>query len=606
MNRVLNVTTALGPTVLRFSALSGREELSRLFDFMVTMKSEQKELDPESMLGTPVTVEIELQGGGTRYLNGQCIHFSQVGKQGRYYLYEAQVKPWLWYATRRSDYRIFQNQSVPDMVKQVLGAYPFQTKFMLSRGYRSWEYCVQYRETDANFVMRMLEHEGIWFWFEHSAGEHVMVITDDVGLCDPFPGYATVPYYGPDFTYPDKDHLDSWTAGGRVKSGKYMARDYNFKMPKADLTTRHETPGEHAHGGYDIFDYPGGYATLDEGDPYARSRMEELHAAHKRGHAAGRARGMAPGRLFTLENHPVGSQNREYLIVAANYQFNDNDYESNAGSDSHVLRIKLETHPSDLPFRPERITPKPQTMGPETAVVTGPKGQEIYTDEYGRVKVSFPWNRYCSKDENSSCWVRVSHPWAGSGFGGIHIPRIGQEVLVDHLNGDPDRPIITSRVYNAFQMPPWGLPANATQSGFLTRSSLGGGYDNANALRFEDKKGEEQLWIHAEKNQDIEVEHDETHWVGNDRRKTIDRDETTQVKRDRTETVDRHETITVHGNRTETVDGNETISITRAVPKRWTATKPSRSTRTGPRRWMATRPSRFMGLASRPWTAMRR
>ncbi|WP_178106803.1 type VI secretion system Vgr family protein, partial [Pseudomonas mangiferae] len=304
MNRVLNVTTALGPTVLRFAALSGREALSRLFDFMVTLKSEQKDLDPESMLGTPVTVEIELQGGGTRHLNGQCIHFSQVGKQGRYYLYEAQVKPWLWYATRRSDYQIFQNLSVPDMVKKVLGAYPFQTRFMLSRSYRTWEYCVQYRETDANFVMRMLENEGIWFWFEHSAGEHVMVITDDVGLCDPFPGYATVPYYGPDFTYPDKDHLDHWTAGGRVKPGKYMARDYNFKMPRADLTTRHETPGEHAHGSYDIFDYPGGYATLDEGDPYARSRMEELHAAHKRGHAAGRARGMAPGRLFTLENHP--------------------------------------------------------------------------------------------------------------------------------------------------------------------------------------------------------------------------------------------------------------------------------------------------------------
>jgi type VI secretion system secreted protein VgrG len=200
-------------------------------------------------------------------------------------------------------------------------------------------------------------------------------------------------------------------------------------------------------------------------------------------------------------------------------------------------------------------------MGPDTATVTGPKGQEIYTDEYGRVKVSFPWNRYCSKDENSSCWIRVSHPWAGSSFGGIHLPRIGQEVLVDYLNGDPDRPVITSRLYNAFQMPPWQLPANATQSGILTRSSLGGGYENANALRFEDRKGEEQLWIHAEKNQDIEVENDETHWVGNDRSKTIDRDETSHIKRDRTETVDRDETITVHGNRKEEVDGNETIDI---------------------------------------------
>ena len=217
--------------------------------------------------------------------------------------------------------------------------------------------------------------------------------------------------------------------------------------------------------------------------------------------------------------------------------------------------------PAAQQFRPPRRTPKPIVQGPQTAVVTGATGAEIDTDKYGRVRVHFHWDRHGKLDDKSSCWVRVSQPWAGKNFGAVQIPRVGQEVIVDFLEGDPDQPIITGRVHNAEQMPPWDLPANATQSGILTRSSPGGGYANANAIRFEDKAGAEQLWIHAEKNQDIEVEKDETHWVGQDRRKTIDRDETTHVKRDRTETVDNNETITVHANRTEIVDKEESITI---------------------------------------------
>ncbi len=561
LNRTLNVSTVFGDDALRFSSLKGREEVSRLFEFNVILKSEQKDLDPQAILGTPVTVEVELAGGAKRHLNGQCAHFMLAGKEGRHYLYHARLKPWLWYTERRSDYRIFQNMLAQDMIQQVLGNYPFSFKFLLTRQHREWEYCVQYGETDLNFVMRMMENEGMWFWFEHSAGEHTLVISDDLVMCETYPNYAEVPYFDPDFTYPDEDYLDTWAAGSDVTTGQYMAHDYNFTMPRSDLPTQRDNSLEHAHGSYEVFNYPGGYCNTDEGEQYARTRLEELQSIRKRGFASGSARGMAPGYLFNLLRHPAGSQNREYFIVAANYHWVDNDYEATSASREHLFRIDLETHCSDQPFRAERLTAKPSSLGPETATVTGPEGQEIYTDEYGRIKVSFPWNRYCSKDENSSCWIRVSHPWAGAGFGGIHIPRIGQEVLVDYLNGDPDRPVVTSRVYNAFQMPPWELPGNATQSGFLTRSSLDGDSDNANALRFEDKKGAEQLWIHAERNQDIEVENDETHWVGNDRSKTIDRDETTQVKRDRTETVDRDETITIHGDRKEEVDGNETIDI---------------------------------------------
>ena len=561
MNRTLNATTPLGPELLRFDMLQGREALSSLFDFQVTLKSEEKGLSADDLLGQSITVDFELDGGGRRYLNGQCVHFRSAGRRGKQHLYIANLRPWLWYATRRSDYRIFQGKTTPDIVKQVLAMYPFPVKWMLSRSYRSWVYCVQYRETDSNFVQRLLEHEGIWFWFDHSAGEHTLVISDDIGLASPYPGYATIPFYPHDHTVPDKDHLHGWAAGGNVQSGKYAARDYNFVMPSADLTTQRINPAAHPHASYDIFDYPGSYPTLGEGDPYARVRLEELQSGHKRSHGEGRARGLAPGRLFTLERHAVGAYNKEYLVVAAEYDFSDNDYEANEDSGEHRLSIAAEFHPTDQPYRPERRTPKPHTMGPESAVVTGPAGQEIYTDEHGRVKVQFHWDRYGKKDENSSCWIRVSHPWAGTGFGGVHIPRIGQEVLVDHLNGDPDQPIIVGRVYNTNNPHPWGLPANATQSGFLTRSSMGATWQNANAFRFEDKKGEEQVWLHAEKNQDIEVENDETHWVGHDRTKTIDHDETVFVKHDRTETVDHNETITVHNDRMERVDHNEKISI---------------------------------------------
>ena len=561
MNRTLNVTTPFGPELLRFDSLQGREALSQLFDFQLTLKSPEKGLSADALLGQPVTVDFELEGGARRHLNGQCVHFRSAGRSGRHHLYVAQLKPWLWYATRRSDYRIFQGETTADIVRQVLALYPFPTRWLLSRSYRKWNYCVQYRETDANFVQRLLEHEGIWYWFEHSAGEHTLVMTDDIGLATPFPGYATLPFYPQDVAVPDKDHLNGWAAGGTVQSGKYSARDYNFVMPSADLTTRRAHPAGHPHAGYDIYDFPGSYPTLGEGDPYARVRLEELQSSHKRSHAQGRARGLAPGRLFTLEKHAVDAYNREYLVIGAEYDFSDNDYDGGEDSGEHRLTIAAEVHPTDQAYRPERRTPKPHTMGPESAVVTGPAGQEIYTNEHGQVKVQFHWDRYGKKDENSSCWIRVSHPWAGTGFGGVHIPRIGQEVLVDHLNGDPDQPIIVGRVYNTNNPHPWGLPANATQSGFLTRSSMGATWQNANALRFEDKKGEEQVWLHAEKNQDIEVENDETHWVGHDRSKTIDHDETVHVKRDRTETVDHNETITVHNDRSERVDHNEMISI---------------------------------------------
>ena len=390
----------------------------------------------------------------------------------------------------------------------------------------------------------------------------MLILGDHFSTHEPFGGYESIPFYPPDEARADEDHYFGWRTGREPEPGRFKHRDYDFKRPSKDLTTEHSDPRGHLFDQYEIYAYPGDYTEAGDGRAYAAARLEALQRNQDAIELEGRVRGAIPGSRFTLCTHPRADQNRDLIIVKAAYEIDNNDYEG-AGTSGGGLHfhIRVEALPADRQYRAGQKTPKPRTRGPETAVVVGPPGSEIHTDEYGRVKVHFHWDRYGQKDGKDSCWIRVAYPWAGTNFGGIHIPRVGQEVIVDFEHGDPDRPIITGRVYNAEQMPPWDLPANDTQSGILTRSSPEGTPENANALRFEDAKGEEQVWLHAERNQDIEVEVDETHWVGQDRAKTIDRDETTIVHRHRTETVDGNETITIHQNRTEEVDQNETITI---------------------------------------------
>jgi type VI secretion system secreted protein VgrG len=377
-----------------------------------------------------------------------------------------------------------------------------------------------------------------------------------------------------------EDFVDGWVYAEDIASGNFEADDYDFEKPKADLTTRQQQPAGHNEDSREQYEWPGGYTEYGDGENYARIRIEQQKAQREIAQGEGNARNIAPGYLFTLSKYPRQDQNKEYLIESAHYRFEENVRRSDGaggsgaakrgGIDSGTTyRISFAVVPQSTAYRSQRVTPKPHTTGPQTAVVTGPAGEEIYTDEYGRVKVQFHWDRYGLRDENSSCWIRVSQTWAGANYGSMHIPRIGQEVIVDFLNGDPDYPIITGRVYNAMQTVPWDLPANKTMSGIKTRSSQGGTSGDglkdspgtANVLRFEDKAGQEQLWLHAQKDQLTEVEHDEDKWVGNDRRKVIDRDEFNTIHRDRTEIVDRNEKINVHGWRTEEVDLDETITI---------------------------------------------
>lgn len=563
-HRSIQVFAPLGEDKLLFYRMHANERLGTLFEYDLEVLSDDPAVKPSDLLGKSVTVRLHLPDDSYRYFNGFVSRFGHYGTIDKFPYYRLSLRPWLWFLTRNTDCRIFQRKSVPDIVKDVMREKGFSDfKEELSGNYRTRDYCVQYRESDFNFISRLLEEEGIYYFFKHEDGKHTLVLADSLGAHSSVSGYADIPYFDPGNPERRKrDHIFEWSFRQEVQPGKFTLTDYDFTKPKADLQVKSSVQRDHAHADYECYDYPGEYVETGDGDGYVRCRIEELHAGFEQGSGKGNARGLATGALCKLTDHPRDDQNRDYLVTSAEYQLKSDQYFAvGSGTDEDIFHCAFTAIEQNTPFRPPRSTNKPIVQGPQTAVVVGPSGDEIYTDQYGRVKVQFHWDRLGKKDQDSSCWVRVSHPWAGKNWGMIAIPRIGQEVVVDFLEGDPDQPIITGRVYNADQMPPYALPANATQTGILSRSSKGGSGANCNELRFEDKKGAEQVYLHAEKNQDISVENDETHSVGHDRKKTIDHDETTMVAHDRTETVGNNETITIGVNRTETVGSNETITV---------------------------------------------
>ena len=552
---------------LLFESMTASAGLSMLGEMQLGLLSAKSDLKPEDLLGKPMTVSVQLRDDAKRHFHGYVTRFAVVAspglRRGRYFGYQASVRPWLWFLTRTSDCRIFQDQTVPDIVKKVFEDHANANfEFKLFRTYRKWVYCVQYRESDYNFIARLLEHEGIYWHIEHGDGQSKVVLVDSQSAHDAAPGCESLPYYeNAAEAPPDLECVSDWSFASEVETDKVEFTSYDFERPSTSLKVDAKKSHKYKLAALEMFDFQGDYVQAADGSQWAEDRLDEHQARFQMAHGASNAHGIEVGRLLKLAKHPREDQNAEYLVTGISVHAQVDAYES--GGSAGAFQCDFSAIPSGQQFRPPRRTPKPFVQGPQTAVVVGPSGEEIFTDKYGRVKLQFHWDRLGKKNEKSSCWVRVSHPWAGKNFGAIHIPRMGQEVVVDFLEGDPDQPLITGRVYNAAQMPPWELPANATQSGILTRSSKGGSAANANAIRFEDKKGAEQLWIHAEKNQDIEVENDETHWVGHDRTKTVDHDETVHVKHDRTETVDHDETITVHHDRKERVDNDEAISIGR-------------------------------------------
>ena len=559
----LGIKTPLGDDLLLLN-MFGSERLGRLFHFELELLSKNNQIKFEDIVGQSATVTLKLPDGSQRNFNGLVSQFSQVGTRGNYVLYKAVLRPWFWFLTRTSDCRIFQEMKVPDIIKQVfrdLGFTDFEDS--LSGSYKTWTYCVQYRETDFNFVSRLMEHEGIYYYFKHQDGKHILVLSDAVSAHQTFSGYEEIPYYPPQQQgHRERDHIFDWIITKEAQTGVVALNDYDFEKPKSSLHTSSSIIRGHSIANYEVYDYPGAYVKHSDGDNYAQLRIQELQTQFATAQGRANARGMGVGNLFKLTNFGREDQNKEYLIESVTYEVRSEGYESEGSSGAeetfwcNFTAVDSQTH-----YRAARITPKPHVQGPQTAVVVGPAGEEIYTDKYSRVKVQFHWDRYGKLDENSSCWVRVSQVWAGKRWGGIHIPRIGQEVIVDFLEGDPDQPIITGRVYNADQMPPYDLPGNKTQSGIKSRSSKGGSPDNFNEIRFEDLKGQEQVYIHAEKNQDNVVENDETTHVGHDRTENVDHDETITIGNDRTENVKSNESITIGKNRTENVGKNENVTI---------------------------------------------
>lgn len=563
MERIVDAVTPLGQAIW-FRQMTGKEAISSLFEFDVTFHSKQTGLSAKAMLGKGVTLKVETEGGkGVRPFNGICTRFASGGREGEHLIYTAKLRPWLWLASRRSDCKIFQFMKVEAIIKDVLGKYGFPVTTKLKKTYREWDYCVQYQETDLNFVMRLMEHEGMYFFFQHSEGSHALVIVDDVTCHASLPGKSSIKYYGVDaVAVADEEHFNSWQVREEVNSGEYITDDYDFENPRSDLTTKRKNPLGHSHDSWERYMWPGGYVKLDEGETYAGVRLETLEGEHERTQGHTTVRTMAPGYLFNLERCPRGDQNREYLSVAATYFFRDNARMSaGSGGGDADWGITVTSQPTSIPYRPQPLTPKPLTHGPQTAVVVGPEGEEIYTDKYGRVKVQFFWDRYGQKNEKSSCWIRCSHPWAGEKWGFIHIPRIGQEVIVDFIGGDPDYPMITGRVYNADQMPPYALPDNKTASGIKSRSTKGGGPTDFNEIRMEDLKGKEQLYIHAQRNYDTVVELDESRMVGHDRSTRIEHDDDRFVNNDDRHVVTANQTHQVGGNQTTRVGGNQDNTV---------------------------------------------
>ena len=501
MKRRVTIQTQLGDA-LKFHRLVGREALSQAYAFDIDLLGSTNALDPKALLGKTATVTVQTESG-IRHLCGLVTRFGLAQEDARQSFYKMRLRPWLWLATRRSDFRIFQDQTLPEILEAVLGRYGHPLELKLSRSYRAWNYCVQYGEDDFGFISRLCEHEGICFFFRHETEQHVLVFADDIASSHgPLPGGEAVRYHphekaGMTGGLDPSERITEWEQADEIHSGHHYRDHFDFEHPRADLSSLRQMPPGHDHDAYEQYEWPGDYTRHEDGEVYARIRNEEQLSERSRARGRSNLRELAPGYTMRLTHHPRIDQNQQYLLLSVSYHLREN-VEASEGvgpTEGSVQHFAFEVQPTSLAWRPARTTPKPRTHGPQTAVVVGPPGEEIWTDRYGRIKVQFHWDRLGQHDEHSSCWVRVSTAWAGATFGGAALPRIGQEVIVDFLNGDPDHPIVTGRVYNADQMPAWQLPEQKHLSGIRSRELDGG---RSNHLVLDDSEGKIQAQLKSD------------------------------------------------------------------------------------------------------------
>jgi type VI secretion system secreted protein VgrG len=533
----LQLTTALGPDVIWLESLEGSESLSEPFLFALSMVTDQDTVDASAVVGKPAHVTLIDGDGNKRYIHGLVTRFSQSERRCM-----AELRPWLWMLSLTLDCRIFQNKSVPDILRAVFGdcgQTDYRNDLVLS--YPTLDYCVQFQETAFDFVSRLMEEAGIAYYFDHSESAHTLVMIDDPSKYPACPHADSLPFLPlPD----DRDWLTDSRIGSAdlsqgVTATKFQTDDYNFITPSTELKA---TAG---NGSWLIYEYPGRYNQKNDGDTVAKRRMEEIEALVKQLSGTSPVRHMTAGATFTITKHPSDAFNGKYALYSVRHSARRREY-------GNILT----SFPADVPFRPPRRTAKPRIAGSQTAIVVGPSGKEIWTDQYGRVKVQFHWDQNGKKDENSSCWVRVVHNWAGTSWGAFALPRVGQEVVVSFLDGDPDRPLVTGCVYNGDNPVPYALPDEQTKTTLKSNSSQGGG--GFNEIRFEDAKDKEQIFVQAQKDMLIKILHDRT--------ETVDHDDSITVKNDRKLTISEgNATFAVSkGNETHSVEGTRSLTVTKA------------------------------------------
>ncbi len=574
--------------------LDGSEGLSQLFQFQLELVApNETEIKFDEILGKKVTVHIKAPGGQTRHISGICSLMAQGSRDALDTQYRAEIVPEFWFLTRKAQSRIFQSKSVPDILKSVLEG--LSVTWKLKGHYEPRDYCVQYRETDFNFASRLMEEEGIFYFFQHDQNSHTMIVGDNANAHPDVPFDATATYAHLDAGGVEQDRIVEWQKVQEIRSTKFTLHDHTFEIPHKNLEATKQLTDEVQLGTVqhklkignpdrlEIYDWPGQYAQRFDGVGPGREdrpsdlqkiykdnqrttqiRMEQEAAAAVMASGSSHLRQLTAGHRFKLTEH--FNANGSYILttvahsaqMASNYRSGAMDWPSYTNSFTCL--------PSGLPYRPRRVTPKPVIQGTQTAVVVGPKGEEVYTDKYGRVKVQFHWDRQGKKDEKSSCWVRVGQSAAGKRWGGSFWPRIGQEVVVDHLEGDPDQPIIIGTVYNADQMPPYlgkgpdsEHPEENLISGIKSNTSKGGkGY---NELRFYDAKGKEQVFVHAERNMDVYVENDSMERIISNRHLIVGPKPNDDKSGDQLEDIYRDKHLHVRRNQVEQIEGNLQLMV---------------------------------------------
>lgn len=543
---------------LRVTRFEGREGISELFHFDVLVVCSEKDIAFADVVGKPALLTWRV-GDLPRHLHGVVASFEQGEEGKRLTAYRLTVVPDVSRLKHRRNSRIFQALSTPEIVEQVLRTAGIPSngyRFALSGDYRPREYCVQYRESDFAFMSRLLEEEGICYFFEHDEDGHVLVFADSPSAHAPIAGDSTVVFRPPLGALVQGEHVSRFRYAERVRSGKVTLRDYNFKKPSLSLETNAETDVD---ADLEVYDYPGDYDAPGAGSRIAKIRLEQIQSSRRTGSGESVCPRFVPGQTFTLADHGRDDFNREYLLVSVHHHGHEPGLDGDHADDVASYGNQFQVVPAEVPYRPPSVTPWPTIRGIQTAIVVGPPGEEVYTDEHGRIKVQFHWDREGKRDDQSSCWIRVSQIWAGSAWGAVFLPRVGHEVVVDFLEGDPDRPLVVGSVYHATNVPPYPLPAERTKSTIKSNSSKGGG--GFNELRFEDKKGSEEIFLHGQKDWNIAIEHDKRQWIGNDEMLEVTHDRSKVVGNDQSEVVGGNKSIEVAKNHTESIGENESLSV---------------------------------------------